>query len=146
MKITKRQLRGVIREALARVNEAPDEKTFSAKSGKWEYIFSPFKQKWAVLVGDKKVAEGPTNKSSSPVPLTKDDGEDLREVIGAWQEANEEDIKYGFSPEYTTLTKGGELFSDLHLEDKDAYDDDSDSNALLAAIAAARDEMAEQWR
>ena len=152
MKITKRQLRRIIKEEVQRtlhINEGSEDyesKQFTGEKGDWEYTFAPFKDKWAVQYAGKVVAQGPTSKGGSvPKALVASGGEKLADAIYAWQEANEDDIKFGHSPGYTTLTKDGKLFPDLKLDDDDIHDDDNYSNTLLDAIDAAEKDFLNQW-
>jgi len=151
MKITKRQLRRIIKEEVQRtlhINEGSEDyesKQFAGEKGDWKYVFAPFKKKWALQFADNTVAEGPTSEGG-PVPraLVASGGAELEKVIHDWQKANADDIKFGHEPEFKTLTKDGKLFPNLKLDDGD-HGDDNYSNTLLDAIDAAEKDFLNQW-
>ena len=154
MKITKRQLRRIIKEEVKRtlhINEDMqgdyESKQFTGEKGNWTYAFAPFKKKWALQYDGQVVAQGPTSdKGSVPKGLVAAGGDELGAAIYAWQEANADNIKFSNKPGFKTLTKDGKLFPDLKLADDTYMDDDDDySDALLSAIDAAEEDFLDQW-
>ena len=98
MKITRRQLRRIIKEEIKR-SELMVETVFRGEKGRWEVAWSPEDETWELRAeewdGTKTVAKGSAESTGSGANFLGEKGTDIMKAVSAHRNEQEDAYKYG---------------------------------------------------
>jgi hypothetical protein len=138
MKITKRQLRRIIRETL--VVEA-DGQTFSGVEGRWEAVWDPMGKTWELQADGEMVAQGTVEGHPPNHKWLGEKGTDLLSVVKTYRKVNADHWKFNDRPKETTLPENATEGWSIEFSDEE----EDDNMDLEVAFDNAGQAMRDEW-
>ena len=138
MKITKRQLRRIIKEAL---DVDPGEKVFRGSEDRWEVAWAPTAKLWELQADGETVAQGTVEGQPPNHKWLGEKGTDLLNVVKAYREANSDSWDFDGRPKETVLPENA--VEGWSIEFSDEREDDNLD--LEVAFDNAGQAMRDEW-
>lgn len=136
MRITKKQLRRIIREAF--IGEA-DEQTFTGTEGRWEVAWSPMGDTWELQADGVTVAKGPAEAAGAGAKFMGEKGTDIIAAITAYRKANSDYWEFENRPKETTFPENEKEGWSIEFSDEEEGDNMDVEEAFDNATQAMRD-------
>jgi hypothetical protein len=138
VRITKRHLRRIIREAL--IVEVNGD-TFSGVEGRWEVAWDPTAKTWELQADGQTVAQGTVEGQPPNHKWLGEKGTDLFAVVRAYRKANSDSWDFAGRPKETVLPENATEGWSIEFSDEE----EGDNMDLEVAFDNATQAMRDAW-